>query len=139
MVRKNEGVTDLQSRGESISTLALVAIASAYMLTALGAYLFTWRRLSGLLFVCVPAVALFVVGSVPAALLVGGVVLLAFSTPFLLVYLAARNRQLQTFKKPNNALERPVKSLAVGAAGARTIVAPAAPGGGRRRAAQRGR
>ena len=32
----------LQSRGESISTLALVAIASAYMLTALGAYLFTW-------------------------------------------------------------------------------------------------
>jgi hypothetical protein len=40
---------------------------------------------------------------------------------------------------PNYALERAVKGLAVGAAGARTIVAPAAPGAGFPRPAQRGR
>jgi hypothetical protein len=40
---------------------------------------------------------------------------------------------------PNYALERPVKSLAVGAAGASEILAPAAPGPRFARAAQRGR
>jgi hypothetical protein len=39
----------------------------------------------------------------------------------------------------NKALERAVKSLAVGAAGASEIVAPAAPGHCRRAAAQRRR
>ena len=40
---------------------------------------------------------------------------------------------------PNYALERAVKRLAVGAAGARKIVAPAAPGPALPRLAQRGR
>ena len=40
---------------------------------------------------------------------------------------------------PNNALERTVKRVVVGAAGARTIVAPAAPAIALPRPAQRGR
>ena len=40
---------------------------------------------------------------------------------------------------PNYAFERAVKSLALGAAGASEILAPAAPGNCRRAAAQRGR
>jgi hypothetical protein len=40
---------------------------------------------------------------------------------------------------PNNALERAVKGFAKGGAGARTIVAPAAPGRVVPRPAQRGR
>jgi hypothetical protein len=40
---------------------------------------------------------------------------------------------------PNNALERPVKGLALGAAGASEILAPAAPGNCWRAAAQRRR
>ena len=40
---------------------------------------------------------------------------------------------------PNKALERAVKGLAVGAAGARNIIAPAAPGRVVPRPAQRGR
>ena len=39
----------------------------------------------------------------------------------------------------NNALERAVKGLAQGAAGAQKIIAPAAPGNGLARPAQRGR
>jgi hypothetical protein len=41
--------------------------------------------------------------------------------------------------KSNYALERPVKSLRVGAAGAREYCAPAAPGAALPRPAQRGR
>ena len=41
--------------------------------------------------------------------------------------------------KPNYALERSVRGLAMGAAGARTIVAPAAPVAALPRPAQRGR
>jgi hypothetical protein len=41
--------------------------------------------------------------------------------------------------RSNYALERSVNGLAVGAAGAREIVAPAAPGNGLARPAQRGR
>ena len=45
-----------------------------------------------------------------------------------------------TNRRPSNyALERSVKSLAVGAAGASEILAPAAPGNCRRAATQRGR
>jgi len=40
---------------------------------------------------------------------------------------------------PNKALERSVKRLSVGAAGARKILAPAAPSAGFPRPAQRGR
>jgi hypothetical protein len=40
---------------------------------------------------------------------------------------------------PNYALERPVTGLAVGAAGALEIIAPAAPGSAFPRPAQRGR
>jgi hypothetical protein len=41
--------------------------------------------------------------------------------------------------RSNNALERTVKGLATGAAGARTTVAPTAPGSALPRPAQRGR
>jgi hypothetical protein len=46
---------------------------------------------------------------------------------------------MRTRMRSNNALERPVKGLAVGAAGAWNNFAPAALGNGWRPAAQRGR
>jgi hypothetical protein len=49
-----------------------------------------------------------------------------------------RQRLLRALRS-NNAFERAVKGLALGAAGARKILAPAAPGNCWRAAAQRGR
>jgi len=50
---------------------------------------------------------------------------------------AAANEQLMT--TPNYAFERSARGLAAGAAGAWNIIAPAAPGAGIPRPAQRGR